>query len=130
MAEVMMALGDYRFSVDTAAYGSQKRSTGYRWAKQEVIGAHPRYQFIGQGEDTQSLSGVILTTYQGGLGQLDDMRAEAGLGEPLQLIDGVGWVYGLWCITKISETKTVFFADGAPRKVEFSLDIVRYSEEE
>jgi len=41
MNETMMALGDYRFSVDTAAYQELKRSQAYRWQPQERLLRRP-----------------------------------------------------------------------------------------
>ncbi|TAN71131.1 MAG: phage tail protein, partial [Magnetospirillum sp.] len=99
MTEVMMALGGYRFSLSTAAYQDLDRTNEYRWAAQERMGRRSARQFTGPGDETIALSGVILPHYRGGLGQLDAMRAEAGKGKPLMLVDGLGRVWGKYCIT-------------------------------
>lgn len=125
-SSVMMALGDYRFCLDAAAYQSLERSTLYRWEAVDRIGVAPGQQFIGPGEDRIDLSGVIYPAFRGGLGQLDEMRAEAGKGEPLMMVDGMGRVWGDFCITEVRETQTVFFSNGTPRKIEFSLTVVAY----
>lgn len=129
MTETMLALGPYRFAVDRAAYQSLSRSAEYRWPSQERIGRAPARQFVGRGSETVSLSGVIHPHYAGGLGQLDRMRELAGQGLPLQLTDGRGKVWGLWCIERIEETRTVFFANGDPQKIEFSLQLAAYGED-
>ena len=125
----MMALGDYRFSVATAAYRELTRSNEYRWAAQERLGRLPARQYLGPGPETVSLSGVIHPYYRGGLGQVDRMRAEAGRGEPLDLSTGDGTIMGKWVVTRIEETRRVFDADGAPRQVEFRLQLARYGED-
>ncbi|MCY4584885.1 MAG: phage tail protein [Bryobacterales bacterium] len=126
--EQMMALGEYRFSVSTAAYHELTRSAEYRWAAQERLGRLPARQYLGPGAETVSLSGVIHPYYRGGLGQLDRMRAEAGRGEPLDLSTGDGTIMGKWVVTRIEETRRVLDADGAPRRVEFRLQLARYGE--
>lgn len=129
MTEIMMMLGMYQFSVSTAAYESLRRNVDYRWPVQERIGRRPARQFVGIGDETIELSGVILPHYSGGLGQLDRMRELAGQGVALTLADGRGRIWGKYCITAVSETRTVFWPDGEPRRMEFSLSLGRYGEE-
>ncbi|MDE0434057.1 MAG: phage tail protein [Bryobacterales bacterium] len=63
------------------------------------------------------------------MGQLDRMRAEAARGEPLDLSTGDGSIMGKWVITRIEETRRVLDADGAPRRIEFRLQLARYGED-
>lgn len=125
----MMALGDYRFSIDTAAYTQLERSTAWRWAAVERVGARPAQQFIGPGEDTITLDGSIYPYYKGGLGQVSAMRAAAAKGEPLLMLDGTGRVWGLYCITEVRETQTVFFSGGQPRKIDFTISLTAYGDD-
>lgn len=129
MTEIMLALGPYRFAVDAAAYQSLSRSAEYRWPAQERIGRAPARQFVGKGGETVNLSGVIHPHYAGGLGQMERMRELAGQGLPLPLADGRGKIWGLWCIERIEETRTALFANGDPRKIEFSLQLAAYGED-
>lgn len=119
----MMKLGRYSFSVDTAAYGRFERSAAYRWAAQERHGREAALQYLGPGDETVSLSGVIHPHFRGGLGQVADMRREAGRGTPLLLVDGRGNVLGRWVILSVAETHGVLFNDGVPRTVEFTLNL-------
>ena len=41
------------------------------------------------------------------------------------LIDGEGYIYGLWVIESVTEDKSEFFKDGAARKIDFSLALKR-----
>ena len=129
MPTELMALGDYRFSIDTAAYEELTRTTEYRWARQDRIGRHPARQYLGPGDDTISLRGAVLSTYRGGTGQVDAMREEAGKGEPLRLVSGTGTVFGLWAILRIRETGRVFVEGGVPRQVGFELRLGYYGED-
>ena len=130
MTEVMMMLGtEYMFSVSTAAYQTLRRSAEYRWPAQERIGRLPARQYVGPGAETIAIEGVIYPHYLGGIGQLDRMRAVAGLGKDFLLVDGRGKVWGRWCIERVDEALTDFFADGTPRKVVFAMNLGRYGED-
>ena len=143
MIEIMMALGPFRFSVNTAAYQSLRRAAQYRWPAQERIGRAPARQFVGVGSETITLEGAIYPyadeplldqvinnqVSSGWNTQLDQLRELAALGEPQLLTDGRGKVWGKWCVESVDETQTVFFANGAPRKIEFNLSISSYGDE-
>jgi hypothetical protein len=119
---VMMALGGYRFAVDSGGFEKFQRSTAWRWPSQERIGARPAQQFMGPGSDKITLSGTIFPHFKGGLGQVTAMRAEGGRGVALDLIDGNGFYYGAWVMLSVDEGKSVFLPDGTPRKIEFSVE--------
>jgi phage protein U len=126
-SNVLMALGDFRFSIATAAYQKLERNTAWRWASQDRIGAPPGKQYIGPGEDAISLDGDIYPGYRGGMGQVDQMRVQAGLGQPLPLTTGFGKYLGLWCITSIKEGQEYLMSDGAPRKMSFTIELEAYA---
>ena len=126
---MMLALGPYRFSLNTSAYQSLKRSSEYRWPSTPRIGKEPLLQAIGPGCDHIDLDGVIYPHFRGGLGQINAMRDSAAKQEPLMLINGQGNVLGRFVITQIEESQNTFLADGAPRKIEFRLSLERYGEE-
>ncbi len=129
MNRIMMGLGWYQFGIDKAAYKQLSRSTEYRWQGQDRIGRQPAQQYIGPGRETITLNGTIYPFYKGGLGQLESMRALAGRGAPLILVDGLGVIWGKWVITRIEETQSNFFGDGVPQKVGFKMDLARYGED-
>lgn len=122
----MMALGAFRFGVNRANYQTFTRSASWRWEAQDRLGRNPALQFLGPGTDEISLQGVIYPHFRGGLRQVELMRFVANAGQPLILVDGLGWVWDRWVITSVEETKTLFLADGAPRKIEFSVGLKAY----
>ncbi|WP_321367914.1 phage tail protein [uncultured Desulfuromusa sp.] len=126
---IMMALGDFRFGIDTAAYQKLSREVEYRWPVQNRVGRRPAKQFIGIGTDSISLDGVILPGYRGGFGQIDALRELAGKGQPLLLIDGTGRSWGKWCVERVEESQTIFFSDGVPRKQEFRIKLGHYGDD-
>ena len=129
MTSVMMALGDYRFSLTTAAYKEFKRSSEYKWVEQSRIGRTPSLQFIGMGKDKIELGGTIYAHFKGGLGQIEMMRNEASKGIPLMLVDGTGLVWGKWCIERVDEEQVLFRQGGIPYKQKFVLQIAAYGDD-
>lgn len=123
---IMMILGSFRFSINSAAYQDLTRSTEYRWASQEVFGVLPRLQFTGPGADSITLEGSIFPEYRGGLGQLNSMRALAGTGKPQRMIDGNGRILGRFVIERVQEKQSTFATFGAPKRQDFTLQLKRY----
>lgn len=123
---ILMQLGDYRFSLARAAYDELQRTTEYRWQAQPRLGRAPAYQYVGPGPETLRLRGTVYPAFRAGPAPLDALRAEAGQGRPLLLTDGTGRVWGRWAVTRLEETRTVFFADGTPRRIDFRLDLANY----
>jgi len=133
MAGYMARLGDFTFSIDTAAFQELQRRSSYRWQKKDRIGRKPAQQFVGEDADAITLSGTIYPHYRGGLGQMAQMRAQAAAGEALPLVyadEHAGQYHGRWCITSIEETRRVFFDNGTPRRIDFSITIEEYGEDE
>ena len=42
------------------------------------------------------------------------------------MVDGMGWVWKRWVIVNVSDTKSYFMSDGAPRKIEFTVTLQAY----
>lgn len=123
---VMMALGGLRFGVNRASYQKFTRMAEYRWEAQDRLGRAPALQYLGPGKEEITLEGVIYPHFKGGLRQIELMRLLARQGQPMILVDGLGWVWERWVITRVDETKTHFLPDGAPRKIEFSVTLRAY----
>ena len=122
----MIALGNYRFSMDTAAYDKLRRENEYNWVSVKRLGSTPAQQFLGEGDETITLDGTIYPHFKGGLNQVTVMRSQAGAGEPYLLVDGRGKVWGKYVITRLSEDQSRHMSDGAPRKITFSMTLKRY----
>lgn len=125
MNEIMMQLGSFQFGLSTAAYQEFERSTAYTWAAQQRFGKDDALQSTGPGADTITLPGVIYPEHFGGTGQLDEMRALAGLADLQTLIDGRGRMLGDWAIESVEERGSIFAAAGVARKQEFTLKLRR-----
>jgi phage protein U len=126
---MMLALGMFVFSLSTAAYQELQRQTDWRHASNSRIGAAPARQFVGRGEDAITLPGVILPELAGSTLSLDALRLMANTGKAWPVVEGSGRIYGLWVIESLSETKTFFFRDGTPRRIEFTLSLKRIDDD-
>ena len=126
LGTIMMALGTFRFGVNRASYQMFTRDAAYRWAKQDRLGRDPALQYLGPDAEEITLEGVVYPHFKGGLRQMELMRAVARLGQPMMLVDGLGFVWQRWVITRVSETKSLFLADGAPRRIEFNVTLRAY----
>jgi phage protein U len=122
----MMALGAFRFGVNQASYQTFRRRAQFRWSQHDRVGRAPALQFLGPDADEVTLEGVIYPHFRGGLRQVEGMRLAATLGQPMMLVDGLGWVWARWALTAVSESKSLFMADGAPRRIEFDVTLRAY----
>ncbi|WP_339511936.1 phage tail protein [Pseudomonas sp. RL_15y_Pfl2_60] len=125
---MMMTLGMFVFGMQTLAYQEFQRETDWRHSSTSRIGARPARQYIGPGDDLITLPGVLLPELAGKTLSLDALRIMADTGKAWPLIEGTGRIYGIYVIESMSETKTLFFRDGAARRIEFSLKLTRVDE--
>ncbi|MGO1072095.1 phage tail protein [Lysobacter sp. CA199] len=122
---MMMALGTFVFSLSTLAYDQFQRSTSWRHPGSDRVGARAARQYVGPGDDTIRLSGLIAPDLTGTPISLDVLRGMANTGEVFALVEGTGMVYGGFVIGDLNETRTLLFADGAARRIEFDMTLVR-----
>lgn len=126
MADVMMKLGGFSFSIPTAVYQTLEKTRNWTWAKHELIGRRNVNQYTGPGEDTITLSGVVFPGHNGSdARQIQAMEAQADLGLPLLLVTGYGEILGDWVIESITEGQNLHFRDGAPRRQSFTIRLKR-----
>lgn len=125
----LLQLGEFQFASGRANLESLERSTDYRWAQQDRLSREPSQQWIGQGSDKITLSGLIVPAYQQDEDSLSTLRTMAKAGEPYRLVSGFGKVYGLWVIESIKHTGTDLDNAGRAGWVEFSLNLTAYGED-
>ena len=125
---MMMTLGFFVFDLATAPYQQLQRQTDWRHASQNRVGQRPVYQYLGPGEDAITLTGTLYPEITGGRVTLDLIRVMAEQGKGWPLIEGSGRLYGFWAVTGVTETSSEFFRDGVPKKIEFTINLVRVDE--
>lgn len=122
---MMMALGFFTFSLSTLAYQELQRQTDWRHPTSNRVGTNPARQFVGRGEDAITLPGVLLPELAGSPISLDTIRSMGDAGKAWPLVEGTGRILGLWVIESVTETRTLFFRDGAARRIEFTISLKR-----
>lgn len=125
---MMMTLGFFVFSRLTAPYQTSQHDVTWRHPTNSRVGARPASQFLGVGDETLTLSGVLLPEITGGEITLEPLRMMADAGKAYPLIEGRGTVSGFFVIEKISTGRSEFFADGAARRIEFTIELKRVDE--
>lgn len=140
MADTMFRIGGFDFSLSTAAPQKMETSSSYRWPSIERLMRRPALQFVGMGEQTITLSGVIFTLFNAGGGSdlegpvgIQQINAMLQVGDtpvPHEFYDGIGNYYGKFVVRSVRATHSDFFASGAPRKQEFDIELARYGDDE
>lgn len=125
---MMMTLGFFVFSRLTVPYQTSQHDMVWRHPTNSRVGARPSAQFLGVGDETLTLSGVLVPEITGGELSLEALRKMADTGKAYPLIEGRGTVTGFFVIEKISKGRSEFFSDGAARKIEFTIELKRVDE--
>lgn len=122
----MAALGLFVFTRQTIPYQTYDRTANWRHPTNAIIGKMPKTQFIGKESETITISGRLIPEITGGRLSLEllDLMADSGAAWPL--IDGATFMpQGFFVIESIQRTNSEFFADGAPRAIDFTLNLKR-----
>ncbi|WP_192457697.1 phage tail protein [Musicola keenii] len=126
---MMMMLGLFPFMLSTTPYQSLEQQLTWRHVKNERVGKFARYQYVGPGDDKVTLSGELYPEITGGDMSLSMLTAMASTGKAWPLIEGTGRIYGMYVITGINETRSLFFDNGKARHISFSLSLERVNED-
>lgn len=127
-APVLLMLGGFKFSLNTAAFTELQRSTSFRWPAQERVGQYDALQFTGPGDDRITLPGIVFPDWRGGFVQVENLRRLGTQGRPLQLILSTGQILGAWVIENVEEVQAFHNPDGTFRRQEFTVTIRKYSD--
>ncbi|HBR3070300.1 TPA: phage tail protein [Klebsiella pneumoniae] len=125
---MMLALGMFVFMRQTLPHQTLQRDAEYRWPSNSRVGKRDSFQFLGPGEEKIILAGTLYPELTGGKLTMTAIRLMADQGRAWPLLDGTGTIYGMYVINNISETGSLFFADGTPRKIDFTLTLTRVDE--
>lgn len=123
---MILALGQFVFGTDTLTFNNLQRSRTYALAKNDTAQARPQYQFTGISEETVNIPFMVYEEHgfgkQSAIDELYDM-ADSGAG--FVLVDGTGYIYGVFAVAGIDETKTHLMIDGFAKKVDGTIKLVR-----
>lgn len=125
-APVMLMVGTFKFSLNTAMFQQMQRTSEYRWASIERFGDVDAQQFTGYGDDVITLPGVIYPDFKGGVTQIGKLRHLAEQGRPQRVMTAAGVNAGYFTIQRITDTREFFKPNGDFLKQEFSVSLKFY----
>lgn len=122
---MLVALGPVLFDIRLDLQQlEQVWNTGY--AKHDVMGAAPTYEFVGEEEGTITLTGELHPYVFGGLNGLAAIEAARLSRIPLPLLRGDGLVMGFVIIKSITRTDTMLDArDGIGNEISYSVSLLK-----
>ncbi|MDD8420017.1 phage tail protein [Escherichia coli] len=126
---MMMIYGMFVFQLSTLPHQQIQQSRNWRHVKNERINRSASWQYIGVGDDTITLSGLLYPEITGGEVSLTALTSQAYVGRPWPLIDGVGQIYGMYVITGLNTTRSELDRYGRARKIEFTVTFERVDED-
>lgn len=127
---MLLALGQFIFSTDNLCFSQIQRSRKYSYAANAVADGRDDYQYTGVGEDALTIPFVIYEAH--GLGSrqaIEDLAEMASSGAGYVLIDGAGYIYGVYAIDSIDDTRSFITTGGLPQKIDGTLKLVRVDDE-
>jgi phage protein U len=123
---MLACLGQFVFDLTNLSYQELQRRTSWKHASTSRVGGRAARQFTGPGDDTITLTGWFAPGQLGGkLAALAELRTMGDAGEAYALVDGAGSVYGAFVIEGLDEGQTLHDKDGTPRRVDFTLNLMR-----
>ena len=123
---MILSLGQFVFSVDTLTFNELQRSRSWSFASNDIAQGRPQCQFTGTGEETISIPFLIYQDHGFGNRQsVDDLAEMADTGAGYVLIDGSGYIYGVFAIDSIDDNRSFLTINGVPRKVDGTLKLTR-----
>ncbi|HAX2347179.1 TPA: phage tail protein [Escherichia coli] len=126
---MMMIYGMFVFQLSTLPHQQIQQSRNWRHVKNERVNRSASWQYIGAGDDTITLSGLLYPEITGGEVSLTALTTQAYSGRPWPLIDGVGQIYGMYVITSLQTTRSELDRYGRARKIEFTVTFQRVNED-
>jgi uncharacterized protein len=114
-------------SLDTKPFNAETftRNTGADLAVKAVMGGRQAREFMGEADETISLSGQLLPTKLGGLTELELAQGLSTSGTKVPVMRGDGRMLGWFAIEKVSEQHSDLTRLGVGFVVRYTLDLVK-----
>lgn len=130
MSDVLLAIGPVAFYATAPSFNKLKTQSEARWASQPRLSRAPAHQFLGAGETTITIDGVLYPDRFGGPEVVEALRVLCTSGAVLPLISlsagsVVGVAHGGYYVASVSDERE-YFDRGQPRKVTFTVTLKAY----
>ena len=122
-------LGYFPFTTTTVPFQELSETKTYKHPTHQTVGAmNPPSQFTGK-ESSLTINAELRPEITGGNMSIALLEKMADTGQPWPLILGRGKLMGSYVITKISKTESELMHSGAPRSIQFSMDLQKVSDQ-
>lgn len=122
---MMMVFGMFVFTLRTIPYQQLQLSQEWRHVKNDRVNASAGWQYIGPGDNSVTLDGVLYPEITGGNLSLAALNSIGYAGRPWPLIEGGGRIYGMYVMTRLERGHSEFDRYGNPKKIEFTISLSR-----
>lgn len=127
---MLLTLGQFVFSVDTMTFNEIQRSRSWSYGSNAIGQGRDQYQFTGVGEETVTIPFLIYQSHGFGDRQsIDDLSEMADSGKGFVLLDGSGYLHGVFVITAIDETRSHITSSGVARKIDGTMKLTRVDDD-
>jgi phage protein U len=114
---MMMVFGMFVFTLRTVPYQQLRHSQEWRHVKNDRVNQSAAWQYIGPGDDTITLDGVLYPEITGGRWSLSALETIGFAGRPWPLIEGDGQIYGMYVMTRLERGKRSLIATATPKRL-------------
>jgi|GEM_PF-1631580 len=125
---VLMALGEFRFEINSFTYERLRRKTLARIHPQEVIGAVPPLHNAGPGNDALSITSTFFPYHwpgHTGLSQAKAMRSAVGRSLPLVAARfDLGEPLGRWALLSMEDDRSEIHPSGEGQKICLNIELL------
>ena len=125
MPDKLLAIGMFVFGMGRLNYQEFERRTSWKHGKTPRFGARDAGQYLGPGEQTITLNGLLVPEIYGSYSDIDRLHEMAGTGEIYPMILGTGEVLGEFRVLAIDERWRTLMGGGRPRHLDFAMDLDR-----
>ena len=127
---MILSLGQFVFNVDTMTFSEMQRSRSWSYGSNSIAQGRDQHQFTGAGEETVTIPFMIYQSHGYGDRQsIDDLSEMADSGSGYVLIDGSGYIYGVFAITSLDETRSHITNRGVARKIDGTMKLMRVDDD-
>jgi len=123
-------IGGVPLGLNHASVEGFDRKKGYRWPAQPRVARPEALQFVGAGAETITVKGYIHPHFKGDAQHMEQIHQLADAGIPYIVLTGTGKVFGKYAITDVSENFKELMDDGRPKRVDYSITLTRYGNDQ
>lgn len=122
---MLFAFGPLEFEVAPFNAHEFDRRHGADYAGKDLLGRRKGHEYVGDGDETVSLSGKMFPHKLGGLESLDILDVIRGSGAPQLLMRGDGKVYGWFLLVQARERSGFMDRRGIGRVIDVDIELLR-----